>query len=189
MSDDLFSLFAAPLHAAGLHAAVSGAVAAMVYGVPRPTEAIELVVALDEAELDALHEAFDADAYVMPPRELARAETQRALGGRVVVLHRETELRADLRLVGADLLDRWALDGAREVVVRGVPLRIAPPEHVIIDGLEALRRHDDPERRADVRTILQQHGDQLDNGALATWIVQRGLQPQWTSIIEELKAG
>lgn len=188
MSDDLFTLFATRLRTADIEAVVTGGVAAMVYGQPRMVESIELLVTLEEERVEALAAAFDEEGFVRPPLALMRLEARRPTRGRVTIIHRETELWADLMLAGEDPLHRWAQEGAREVVVHGTTLRIAPPEHVVVTTLDAMREHDRPVLRRDVRTILQQHGDQLDRTTIASEIVRLGLQPQWTRIIEELKA-
>lgn len=186
MANDLFTTFSTRLKSAGIESVVAGDVAAMIYGELRLFQHVELLASLDDARAESFVSAFEDPGFACPPVELVRLETRRATGGRVTVLHRETELFADVVLVGEDDLDRWALDHAREVVVKDSTLRIAPPEHVIVRSLERLREHDHVERRRDVGAILQQHGDQLDNGEIANWIVRRSLQPQWESVIEEL---
>ncbi|MCA9655573.1 MAG: nucleotidyl transferase AbiEii/AbiGii toxin family protein [Myxococcales bacterium] len=188
MSDDLFTLFCSPLRAAGIEAMVTGGVAAMIYGEPRLTTDIDLVVALDEDRVPALVEAFPEAEYLRPPLELLRLEARRAARGRVTLIHRQTELSADLHLLGEDPLHQWAWPRAREVVVRGAALRVAPPEYVVVRKLEALREHARGEHLRDLRTILHQHGDELERNELASQIVRLGLQPQWAEVVQSLQA-
>ena len=66
---DLLTLFVAPLAELGCSYLVTGSVAATLYGEPRATHDIDLVVDLSEANQDALPGAFPA-----PPRHSLDAE-------------------------------------------------------------------------------------------------------------------
>ena len=131
MSDDLFTLFCTPLRAAGIEAMVTGGVAAMIYGEPRLTTDIDLVVALDEDRVPALVEAFPEAEYLRPPLELLRLEARRAARGRVTLIHRQTELSADLHLLGEDDGDPEGAARMRRLEMRAMDAigRPLPPSH------------------------------------------------------------
>jgi hypothetical protein len=67
---DLVDAFVVPLEVAGLSYIITGSVAAMVYGEPRLTNDIDLVVELDELSIPALAAAFPEPAYYRPPADL-----------------------------------------------------------------------------------------------------------------------
>ena len=90
--------------------------------------------------------------------------------------------------MGADPWHRWAFSKARQVDVRGITLRIAPPEYVIVRKLERLREHEGSGHLDDIRQVLLHHGDHLDHGELAARIVAQGLEPQWKRVTESLQS-
>jgi len=77
---DLIELFVARFGEIGAHSLVTGSVAATLYGEPRATHDIDLVVELSAAHRDALPEIFPADEFYLPPPE----GTPRRASGRTV---------------------------------------------------------------------------------------------------------
>lgn len=88
--NDLFTLFAARLAGAGIDAVVTGSVAAMLYGEPRLTHDIDLVVLLNDASIDALVRAFPDDEFYCAPAEVIRVEARRSHRGHFNIIHHET---------------------------------------------------------------------------------------------------
>ena len=74
---DLISLFVAPLNRIGARYAVTGAVAAIVYGQPRLTDDIDLVLDIAPRDAARLHAAFSPDEYYVPPTETIATEARR----------------------------------------------------------------------------------------------------------------
>ncbi len=67
---DLIELFVARLNAIGAHYLVTGSVAATLYGEPRATHDIDLVVDLSAEHRATLATAFPADDFYVPPPEV-----------------------------------------------------------------------------------------------------------------------
>lgn len=99
---DLISLFVAPLNRAGLVYMVTGAVAAIVYGEPRLTNDIDIVVGLTAGEAERLRSAFAGGDFYVPPAEVIGVEATRALHGHFNLIHVATALKADIYPAGAD---------------------------------------------------------------------------------------
>jgi hypothetical protein len=72
---DLIELFVGPLNQLGIRYLVSGSVAAMLYGEPRVTHDIDLVVFLRPSDIAALPTAFPPPEFYVPPPETIGAET------------------------------------------------------------------------------------------------------------------
>ncbi len=179
---DLITLFVAPLNRLGATYMVTGAVAAIVYGEPRLTNDIDLVVALAEREVARLEAAFDPSEFYVPPTETLIAEAQRPLGGHFNVIHGATALKADMYVAGADPLHAWAFERRRQIVVAGETIWLAPPEYVMLRKLQYLRDGGSDKHRRDVRAMLRELGDAIDRPALLAHIRQLGLNAEWTSI-------
>ena len=64
---DYIALFTRPLDTAGLTYMVTGATAAIVYGKPRYTNVVDIVIVLPAADAAKLHAAFPGDQYYVHP--------------------------------------------------------------------------------------------------------------------------
>ena len=137
--DDL-SLFSDRSEATGAPYMVTGATAAILYGQPRVTNDLDVVLSLDDASRAALLKAFpEADFYV-PPESVIRAEQARSHRGHFNLIHLESGYKADIYLMGADPLHKWAMPLRRRI--RWNPpfeVAVAPPEYVVLRKLEYYR--------------------------------------------------
>ena len=75
---DLFTLFTRPLNEAGLAYFVTGSVASMIYGEPRLTIDVDIILTLAQADLKKLTAAFPKDAFYIPPLKVLRIEAARS---------------------------------------------------------------------------------------------------------------
>jgi len=78
---DLIGLFVEPLERIDVPYMITGAVAAIIYGDPRFTRDIDLVLALDREGSARLQSAFGGGDFYVPPPEALEAELARAEGG------------------------------------------------------------------------------------------------------------
>jgi hypothetical protein len=95
---DFFSLFLHPLNSIEVPYMITGAVASTIYGEPRLTQDIDIVLDLDRNGVPRLATAFPPDQYYVPPEEALEEEVGRPSGGHFNLLHLETGLRADCYL-------------------------------------------------------------------------------------------
>ena len=180
--DDLFSLFTSRLERAGVQAMVTGSVAAMIYGEPRLTHDVDLVVVLDDAAIQRLVAAFPDEEFYCAPTEVIRAESRRGHRGHFNIIHHETGFKADVYIAGRDPLHAWALANLRTISLAGTTLSVAPPEYVIARKLEYYREGNSAKHPEDIRRMLAHLGDDLDRDALERMIAERGLGVQWAEI-------
>jgi hypothetical protein len=96
---------------------ISIAVASIIYGEPRLTNDIDLVIALKPDDVENFTEAFPIEEFYCPPPEIIKVEISRSLRGHFNLIHHETGLRADIYLCGDDELHRWALQNRNVVDV------------------------------------------------------------------------
>lgn len=180
--DDLFTLFTTRLHVAGIEYMVTGSVAAMVYGEPRPTHGVDLVVALDDDEVDAVVDAFAEGEFYCPPADVIRVEARRAVRGHFVLVHEDSGFRADLYVVGGDPFDDWAMGHRRQVAFGDTSISIAPAEYVIARKLEYYRECKAAKHIDDICGILRSSPDAIDAAELGRMIAARGLAREWTEV-------
>jgi hypothetical protein len=179
---DLISLFVVPLNRLDIPYMVTGAVAAVVYGEPRFTRDLDLVLDLRPGDAARLEADFPAAHFYVPPLEVIEQEAQRTQGGHFNLIHHETALKADCYVLGNDPLHRWALGRRVGQDAGGVPVWVAPIEYVILRKLQWHREGGSPRHLDDVRAMLRVSGAKVDGPALATWIGRLGLEAEWRQV-------
>lgn len=181
---DLIGLFVVSLNNLDIPYMVTGAVAAVVYGEPRFTRDVDLMVDLHPGDADRLSAAFPGDTFYVPPREVIEAETRRAAGGHFNLIHHATALKADVYPAGADPLHAWAMARRVRHDVGGVPVWVAPMEYVILRKLGWHREGGSSKHLDDIRAMLRVSGAGLDRAALDDWLARLGLADVWRSVDE-----
>jgi hypothetical protein len=80
---DLIGLFVEPLVAIGVSYMITGGAASVIYGDPRFTRDVDIVMDLQHAGIAALASAFDSAEFYVPPVEALDVETSRRVRSRV----------------------------------------------------------------------------------------------------------
>jgi hypothetical protein len=169
--------FTEPLERLGIPYCITGSVAASVYGEPRLTADVDVVVLLGSGDIPALREAFPDSLYYVPPDETLKLQLARASRGMFNLIHHASQFKADIYVAGKDPLHAWALAHRRRVDLEGGSAWIAPPEYVILRKLEYLREGGSDKHVRDVRFMLA--ATALDRAFLDTEVARLGLQSEW----------
>jgi hypothetical protein len=175
--------FLDPLESLGLAYCITGSVAASVYGEPRLTADIDVVLVLGAGDLVALRAAFPEQDYYVPPDETLRLELSRPSRGMFNLIHHATQFKADVYLASRDPLHAWALAQRRRIELEGGGAWIAPPEYVIVRKLEYLREGGSDKHARDIRFIVA--ATALDRAFLDAEISRLGLEAQWRAVEEK----
>lgn len=179
---DFIALFTVPLERLGLPYMITGATAAILYGQPRLTNDLDVVIELREADIERLRSAFPEDDFYTPPAEVIGLELTRAERAHFNLIHHDTGFKADLYPIRSDPLHLWALPLRRRIPFGEATISVAPPEYVIVRKLEYFREGGSEKHLLDIRTILEISGDQLDHVALQDWITRKGLAAEWCRV-------
>ncbi len=185
LEPDLIEIFVQPLNRARVRYIISGSVAAMLYGEPRVTHDIDLVVFLRSADAARLAGMYPEPAFYVPPPEAILQEFARERG-HFNILHVDSGLKADLYLAGRDELHAWAFARAQSYTVGAEGVTVAPPEYVILRKLEYYREGGSDKHLRDIRSILAVSGEQLDRLALSEWSVRLRVESEWRKANESL---
>ena len=122
---------------------ITGATAAIIYGQPRLTNDLDVVLALRDEHLPPLLAAFPESQFYLPPESVIRVEQARSQRGHFNILHLDSGYKADVYLAGSDVLHAWALPLRRRIPwTDSLALPVAPPEYVILRKLEYFREVD-----------------------------------------------
>ena len=176
---ELFRRFAHPLNELAIPYMATGAVAAIVYGEPRLTLHLDLVLALAPREAARFAAAFPADEFYVPPLEAIQREAERPEHGHFNLLHHGSGLRADIYLASNDPLDTWGLAHRRQESVGGEPVWVAPAEYVIVRKLEYYRQGGSTKHLTDIRAMLRIRPDLVDLPTVAKFVRERRVDPEW----------
>jgi hypothetical protein len=177
---ELFLVFTDRLEALGATYMVTGSVAAMIYGEPRLTHDIDVVVDLDERHIAELPRLFPDTEFYCAPHEVVLVESRRAQRGHFNIIHHESGFKADIYLSGREPLHHWGLERRRKVELGTTGIWLAPPEYVVVRKLEYHREGGSPKHRTDIQAILR--SGIVDMTALLEKISALGLESEWARV-------
>ena len=180
---DLIALFVRPLTRLRIPYLVTGGVAAVIYGEPRLTRDIDLVLDLRAADAPRLAVAWPMGEFYVPPVEVMAEEAARPADGHFNILHHATAFRADVYCLGSgNALGVWALGHARQMRIGDDEVAVAPIEYVIIKKLQYLAMGGSDRHLRDIRAMLRLSRDQVDQAELDRWLDQLTLRREWNNV-------
>lgn len=155
---------------------VVGSVASIVYGEPRMTKDMDLVIDIRIQDVSKLEKFFPFKDFYCPPSEILNAEVSER--GQFNLIHHNSGLKIDIMV-------RKNSDHAVEEFKRRkrVPFwanfqaYLASPEDVIIKKLDFYRSGRSFKHLTDIRGILAQ--TPIDLAYMQHWIQKLGLQAEW----------
>ena len=180
---DPLAPFLDPLERLALPYCITGSVAASVYGEPRLTADIDVVLLLGLKDIAALRAAFPDDAFYVPPEETLRLEIARSVRGMFNLIHHSSQFKADIYLAARDPLHAWALEHRRRISLGGGGAWVAPPEYVILRKLEYLREGGSDKHVRDIRHIVAI--TPIDRAFVDAEVARLGVQAQWQRCRDE----
>lgn len=179
---ELLLLFTEALDQARLKYFVTGSMACILYGEPRLTMDVDLVLALAQNDADKIESAFPESQFYCPPIEILKIEASRSLRGHFNIIHHESGFKADCYIAGTDPLHRWAFTKIHEVSLNQKKVFFAPPEYVIIRKLEYYREGNSEKHVRDIQAMLQHSKSEIDMHELERIVHDQGLESVWEKI-------
>jgi hypothetical protein len=176
---ELVALFTTRLDAARIPYMITGSVAAMLYGEPRFTNDLDVVLRLSSSDIEGAVAAFPDAEFYCPPAAVIALESKRPLRGHFDIIHRQTGYRADVYLMRCDPLHEWGMAHRKRIPVEARAIWLAPPEYVIVRKLEYFREGHSEKHLLDIAGMLAISGGAIDMPVLDRLIAERGLQGEW----------
>jgi hypothetical protein len=158
---------------------ITGAAASIIYGEPRLTNDLDLVLDLKKSEIPGFAQAFPLEEFYCPPEEVIILEIGRSVRGHFNLIHHETGFRADVYLAGKDPLHHWALANRKSVQMEDQTFWVAPVEYVILRKLEYYQEGQSEKHLRDIAGMLEVSDAQINAAWLEEQIAARRLQKEW----------
>jgi hypothetical protein len=180
----LISLFVQPLNRLRIPYLVTGGVASVVYGEPRLTRDIDLVIGLRPRDARRFAAAWSAEEFYVPPVEVIEEESGRPAHGHFNVIHHLTAMRADIYLPGNDALNAWAFAHKVVRLIDDDEVSLAPIEAVILSKLRYYQMGKSDRHLRDIHQMLRVSGDLVNRPELERWAARLGVEGEWTQAQE-----
>ncbi|MDQ1266523.1 MAG: hypothetical protein QG635_1675, partial [Bacteroidota bacterium] len=169
---EFFEVFVSKLNESGIKYALTGSIASMLYGEPRMTNDIDIVVEIFYKDITNIIKAFSHEVYYVPPKVVIEMEIKRDSRGSFNIIHKKSGLKADIFPVGNNKLNQWAILNASEILIGDLKIMLAPVEYVIIMKLEYYKEGGSEKHISDIKGILENSGDNIDFKILNGMIIE-----------------
>lgn len=162
---------------------VTGSIASILYGKPRLTHDMDVVVILPESKISAFLKFFDTDEFYCPPEETIHDEVVRGDSGHFNIIDQESGFKVDVYPFSADPLVAWGFQNRRRIeILPGEAVWVAPPEYVILKKLLYFQEGGSQKHLEDIRAILEVSGEIVDKGIIETWVKKMKLDVFWNQV-------
>jgi hypothetical protein len=182
LEPNLFKIFISRLNKLGVRYMVTGAVAIVIYGEPRLTHDIDVVVDLNREDAEKLVQAFPSEEFYCPPIEVINLEINRPLRGHFNLIHYETGFKADIYTLGQDELHHWAITDRKSFEMEGESIWLAPPEYVILRKLEYYRDGSSEKHLMDIANMVEISSELINFEQLQNKIKDYALEKEWQKV-------
>ena len=171
------------LEEAGVEYMLTGSFTSSLYGEPRATHDIDVVVAMSADVVPRLEAAFPPPHFYLSAEAASEAI---ATGGMFNLLSVDEGDKVDFWLLADAPFDRSAFQRRRRVDVLGLSLQVPTPEDVILAKLRWCRLSGGSRRQfTDALRVFEVSGSQLDRAYLDTWAAALGVGDLWTRVVAE----
>jgi hypothetical protein len=165
---------------------VVGSMASMLYGEPRFTRDIDMVVDLHREHLDRLIQAFPAPDYYVSRDAAAEAIKQR---GQFNIIHIPTANKIDVILPRNDAWGRTQLARRRPLsVLSGVTAPAAAPEDVILAKMLYYQEGESVKHLRDIASMMRVSGAGIDREYVVRWAKQLGVSEVWQLVLSQTQS-
>jgi hypothetical protein len=161
---------------------VTGSIATILYGEPRFTNDIDVVVQLPLDRAEALVAAFPAGEFYVDLEHVRRAIARR---GQFNILHPTSGLKVDVMIPAMDDFDRSRFARARRVrPADGLEADFAAPEDVVVKKLQYYADGGSEKHLRDIVGVLRVSSTKVDRDYIAAWAERLGVAEVWDLILE-----
>ncbi len=175
----LYQIFTEKLNNKKIPYAVTGSVASIIYGQPRMTHDIDIVININVNRAEEFLSLFPSKEFYCPPKEILKTEILKTVRGHCNIIHNETGFKADIYFTGKDEFQKWAVANVKYITFNNAKIAVAPPEYVIVKKLEFYKEGKSPKHLDDIKSIVTNSKELINFSALEKYIFEHGLKNEW----------
>lgn len=163
---------------------VTGSIAAILYGKPRLTHDMDVVVAFPSANISLFHRTFSTDEFYCPPLETLAEEIHRGTRGQFNVIDNISGFKVDFYPMGNDPLILWGFERKKNIeLLPNELVWVAPPEYVILKKLQYYKEGGSQKHLEDIKAILDVSGDSVDKTGVIPWAKKLSIFDLWNQVV------
>jgi len=155
---------------------VVGSVASSIYGAPRATLDLDIVIEATREQLLTLMRQFPGDEYYADEQQALQALVGRSMFN---IIDHVTGWKVDFIIAEDSEYGRAALQRRRTVEIGGSSICLASPEDVVIAKLRWAQLGASERQLEDCAGILRTQGSRLDTSYIDRWVKVFRLEDEW----------
>jgi hypothetical protein len=164
---------------------IVGSFASSMYGAPRLTHNIDIVVGVAAHKIDRLSSAFPAPEFYVSASGAWEAVQ---LCGQFDVIHASSGNKIHFIMAQDDAWGRSQVERRRrQPIFAERQAFVATPEDVILAKLQFYRETQSEKHLRDIAGILQVSGDEIDVEYINRWLAPLRVAREWQMILDRLK--
>jgi hypothetical protein len=180
---ELLARVARHLEALDIEYFTTGSMASIIYGEPRFTNDVDVVIRIAPGDVPRLAAMFPDDEFYLSAEAAAKAA---AAFVQFNVIHPASGLKIDFMVAEPSEFNRSRFARARSIeIAPGIRVRFASPEDVILRKLESFREGGSDKHLRDIRGILRLCDQPVDRAYIARWASRLGVEDEWTRALQE----
>lgn len=162
---------------------VTGSIAAILYGKPRLTHDMDVVLIFPLQKIPVFCQHFNTTEFYCPPSETIQEEIKRGDQGHMNIIDNTSGFKIDLYPFKSDSLVQWGLENRKKIeILPDESIWLAPPEYVILKKLVYYKEGESEKHLEDIRAILEVSGQTIDQATIKSWISKLKLEECWEKI-------
>jgi hypothetical protein len=178
----LFKIFTDRFNKIGAPYMITGSVASIIYGEPRVTHDIDIVVTIPISSSQKIFEFFPEKEFYLPPIEVINNEILRENRGHCNIIHHESGFKADIYFCGDDDFQHWGLENRKFFDFLDSQIAVAPAEYLIVKKLEFYKEGGSQKHLSDIKGIFENYSEHINFEMLNGFIDRFNLKKEWTEV-------
>jgi hypothetical protein len=178
---------AAKLDSLGIRHVVVGSCASMVYGEPRFTRDVDLLVDLQRQHILPLLAAFPPPDHYVSQTAIEQALRQQSMFN---IIYTQWAIKVDVMIYDKTSRELQEIERGIEIeYAPGKRVRFAAPEDVILKKLEYYQQGGSEKHLRDIAGMLQLNRRPIDRNYISDWARKLGTLAVWELILEKITTG
>ena len=167
----------------GIEYMLTGSVVSSLQGEPRSTHDIDMVIAIQSAQVHSLSEAFAQPDYYLDENSVLEAIKQSSMFN---LLEINSGDKVDFWMLGEDKFDQLRFSRKYGEDFEGIKIKVSTPEDTILSKLRWAKLSEGSEKQfGDALRVYEVQYANLDKNYLEEWSKELGLEALWKRLKDE----